>query len=205
MGILLLATSNHGKVREFKRLLGDKFSIVTPTDPPAMEKAPRAPFVPETGLTYYENVLVKALRYWDVYGMPVLADDSGIEVDCLGGLPGVDSAVYGGQGISAAERWAHLLGNIGKTGAAQPWLARFRCVLCYYDGKNVPWYAEGTCEGKILPEPQGTEGFGYDPLFWSTELNQGFGSAPDELKNRVSHRARAVQAFLQEFALTSRG
>lgn len=197
MRTLLIATSNRGKTREFKRLLGDRFSILTPLDPPAIQKSPKPPVVPETGETYFENALVKALRYFDAYKMPVLADDSGLEVDCLRGAPGVYSAIYGGEKISAAERWAHLLDAIRKSGVPQPWTARFRSVVCYYDGKSVPWYAEGTCEGKILPEPVGTEGFGYDPIFWSAELGQGFGVAEEAAKNRVSHRARAVAEFLK--------
>lgn len=196
MSTLLLATSNRGKAKEFKKLLPANITLLTTADPAAVERCPKPPKVPEIGTTYYENVLVKALRYFEAYRMPVLADDSGLEVDCLGGRPGVDSAVFGGESLSAAERWTLLLSEIRKTAAPQPWSARFRCVLCFYDGSTPPVFAQGTCEGKILPEPLGTEGFGYDPVFFSSELRQGFGVADEADKNRVSHRARAVQSFL---------
>lgn len=196
----LIATSNRGKVREFKKLVGTQLQFFTPTDPTILERVPKAPKVAEDGNTYFENGLAKALRYYETYRMPVLSDDSGLEVDCLDGGPGVHSAVYGGENLSPAERWAHLLTAIRKSGAAQPWSARFRCVLCYFDGKNTPWFVQGVCEGRILPEPVGTEGFGYDPLFWSEDLKMGFGSATEEQKNPVSHRGRAIKAFQAEYS-----
>jgi XTP/dITP diphosphohydrolase len=93
---------------------------------------------------------------------------------------------------------AHLLTAIRKSGAAQPWSARFRCVLCYFDGKNTPWFVQGVCEGRILPEPVGTEGFGYDPLFWSEDIKDGFWLGNRRTKNPVSHRGRAIKAFQAE-------
>jgi XTP/dITP diphosphohydrolase len=196
MSVVLLATSNRGKAKEFKKLLQGHFNLVTTSDPPAIERCPTPPRVPETGTTYFENVLVKALRYFEIYRLPVLADDSGLEVDCLSGRPGVDSAILGGETLSAAERWAVLLAEIRRSKVPQPWTARFRSVLCFYDGKSVPVFAHGTSEGRILPEPLGTEGFGYDPVFFSSELGQGFGVASEVDKNRVSHRAKAVQSLL---------
>ena len=129
-------------------------------------------------------------------GKAVLADDSGLEVDALDGLPGLDSANYGGVDISWPERWNYLFKNIDASRNKQR-AARFRCVLCYYDGKNPPQYFEATTEGQIADGPKGIGGFGYDPIFWSSELGKTLGEASAEEKALVSHRARATKKFLE--------
>ena len=190
---VLLATSSRDKVREIREMVGSRFAVSSPLDYPIA-----APVVEEDGSTYYENVLKKAVGYYRVYERPVLADDSGLEVDALGGAPGIYSARFGGETISWPERWKHLHQKL----AAFPenhWTARFRCVLCYYDGRDVPHFFEGVTEGRILPAPRGAQGFGYDPIFFSTILNQGFGEASPAEKERVSHRGRAVAQFLKWF------
>lgn len=198
---LVLATSNQGKAAEFRRLLGPSVTLVTLAEVAANVGKP-PPEVEETGESYYENALVKALRYFayaksmstDGGPFPVLADDSGLELDALGGLPGVYSARFGGEDLSWPARWQHLQDELQTTGTG-PWPARFRCVLCYYDGVRPPVFFEGTTEGSVIPAAKGTSGFGYDPIFYSDALGSTFGEASDEKKDTVSHRARALQAF----------
>lgn len=155
----------------------------------------RAPAVIEDGQTYFENALKKALAYYSVFRMPVLADDSGVEVDALSGAPGVHSAYYGGESLTWADRWAALHKALAGV-PSKDWTARFRCVLCFYDGKSVPLFAQGVCEGKLLARPVGSNGFGYDPIFFSSLLGKGFGEASDSEKAKASHRAAAVREFL---------
>lgn len=181
---LLLASSNAGKLKEFEGLIGDAFEVVL---------APHALEVIEDGETYFENALKKAMAYWAAFKTPVLSDDSGLEVDALGGRPGLYSARYGGEKIGWPERWAHLHGELA--GKAD-WSARFRCVLCHYDGVSVPRFFQATAEGKIVAEPRGGKGFGYDPIFFSSDLGRTFGEATDAEKARVSHRALAAKVFV---------
>ena len=190
--MLLLASTNSGKVKEFRYLLGHGVKTVAPWDPQFNGKT--SPEVVEDGNSYYEHALKKALAFYEVFKTPVLADDSGLEVDLLGGRPGVDSATYGGEGLSWLERWKKLYSELGSH-PKDKWTARFRCVLCYYDGKTVPQFYEGTVEGTILPEPSGDNGFGYDPIFYSTLLKKSFGQAELPEKALVSHRAKAIAEF----------
>ena len=201
---LLLATTNAGKATEFRRLVGGRFLVRT-LDELAGSADSNPPEVEETGESYYENALKKALRYFawaktvaakdGAAPLPVLADDSGIELDALGGLPGVYSARFGGEDLSWPARWQHLQDELQTTGPG-PWPARFRCVLCYYDGVHPPVFFEGTTEGSVIPAAKGTAGFGYDPIFYSDGLGATFGEASDEKKDAVSHRARALSAFV---------
>lgn len=184
---LLVATSNPGKLKEFKGLLSSKFLC----DP----LPPQTPIVVEDGTTYRENALKKAKGYFEKFQRAVLSDDSGLEVDSLQGAPGVDSATYGGENLTWPQRWA-LLNERLEAIAKDPPTARFRCVLCYYDGVGPAHFFEGTTEGTISLLPKGTEGFGYDPIFYSSELKKTLGEALPSEKARVSHRARAVSKFL---------
>ncbi len=193
MPALFLATSNLGKISEFQALLPhwklthplrSEFESITP------------PEVIEDGVTYYENALKKALRYQEMYRRPVLADDSGLEVDGLFGAPGVFSARFGGENISWAERWQFLWTKLSVFPASE-WTANFRAVLCYYNGKNPPRFFEACSAGKIISSARGGEGFGYDPIFFSTELGKTFAEASAAEKNQVSHRAKAVRAFVE--------
>lgn len=199
---IVLATGNAGKAVEFRRLLGDDFRVLTLADV-ERDVGAAAPAVEETGESYYENALKKALGYFafakrmhaDGAPFPVLADDSGLELDALGGLPGVYSARFGGEDLSWPARWQHLQDELQNTGTG-PWPARFRCVLCYYDGVNPPLFFEGTTEGSVIPAAKGTAGFGYDPIFYSDALGGTFGEATEEKKDGVSHRARALEKFV---------
>ncbi len=187
MTSLLVATSNQGKLKEFSELLKPLFQC---DSLPANILA-----VVEDGRTYRENALKKAQGYFNMFCRPVLSDDSGLEVDVLNGAPGVDSAIYGGDNLSWSSRWDFLYSELGDSLKSKP-LARFRCVLCYYDGVNEPQFFEATTEGCISSEPKGGHGFGYDPIFYSTELGKTLGEASPDEKSRISHRARAVQKFL---------
>ena len=183
---LVIATKNKGKVAEFKKLLGLAF------DCQLLDGS--IPDVVEDGSSYRENAVKKAAYYFKATGLPVLADDSGLEVDLLGGKPGIYSARFGGAELSWNDRWNFLIRELAKF-PTERWTARFRCVLCYFDGEE-PKYFEGLCEGLILPTAKGSKGFGYDPIFYSSELRLPFGEASAEDKDRVSHRALATAKFL---------
>ncbi len=148
--------------------------------------------VEETGATMAENARLKAGAYARQSGLLSLADDSGLEVDALGGEPGVHSKRYAGSGKTDAERNRFLLDKLqtvppGERGA------RFRCVIVIADPAGHDWTSEGTCEGHIAYEPKGTHGFGYDPIFILKEGGMRMAELPPEEKNRVSHRARATR------------
>lgn len=189
---LLLATTNRGKIREFQTLIGSRFQCLNPSD---FDDKP-IPQVEENGKTYSENALKKASEFHVVFDLPVLADDSGLEIDALGGKPGLHSARFGGEDLAWPERWKKVYESLSRFPQSE-WTARFRCYLCYYDGKNPPLYFEGTCEGSIHPEPRGSQGFGYDPIFFSKLLGKTLGEASDEEKQSVSHRAEATRNFLK--------
>lgn len=186
---LLVATRNPGKKREYAELLeGLGLELVT------LDEAGIDLEVEETGATFAQNALLKARAYRDASGLPTLADDSGLEVDALGGAPGVRSARYAGEGATDADRYLKLLGEIagvpeGRRGA------RFRCVIAVAWPEGPVDTAEGICEGHITREPRGEHGFGYDPVFHVDELGRTMAELPPEVKNRISHRARAARAI----------
>ena len=187
---LLIATSNPGKFREFAELLSSVFHC---------ESLPEnTPTAIEDGKTYQENALKKAEHYFRIFKKPVLTDDSGLEVDLLNGAPGIDSATFGGEKISWPERWDFLYQQLRKVGGNRS-AARFRCLLCYFDGMDEPRFFEATTEGYIASVPQGGHGFGYDPIFYSSELGKTLGQASTVEKGSVSHRARAAEKFLDWF------
>ena len=184
---LLLGTRNPGKVKEIRTILegsGWSFSSL-------LEFAEVGPAA-EDFATYAENAIAKARFYAAATGLPALADDSGLEVAALGGAPGVYSARYAGEGASDADRRALLLSELAKVNSRDR-RARFVAAVAIVrpDGEvlNV---SEGVCEGTIIFEPRGSGGFGYDPLFVPDGYNQTFAELPDEVKNRISHRARAL-------------
>lgn len=188
MKSLLLATNNKGKLRELLAIIVDlPFKIVTPADIHLDLD------VPEDGVTYAENAAKKALAFHRASGLPCLADDSGLEVDALDGAPGLYSARYSSKpGATDADRRAYLLQNLRDK--PRPWTARFRATVAVAGSDGRVQIAEGTCPGEIIPEERGTGGFGYDPIFLLTELGLTMAELPEEIKNRLSHRARAVQA-----------
>lgn len=185
---LLVATHNAGKIEEYRSLLAAlPVDLVFPT-----ELGLNVPVV-ESGDSFEANALIKAKAYAQASGLLTLADDSGLEVDALGGAPGVRTARYAGPGASDEERYQLLLRNL----AGVPWeerTARFRCVIAIVTPDGQTYTAEGRCEGIIAFAPKGEHGFGYDPVFYMPEYGRTMAELEPVLKNRVSHRARAVQA-----------
>lgn len=184
---LVLATRNPGKVRELQHLLADLDIRCE-----GLDRHPRVEPAEETGATYAENALAKAHAVARACHLPALADDSGLEVDALGGRPGVHSARYSGGGD--AENVRLLLQQLLGVPAARR-TARFRCVIAvaWPDGREL--LAEGSCEGTIAEAPRGSAGFGYDPIFVEPTSNLTFAELPAERKNAISHRARALAAL----------
>ena len=184
---LLIATRNMGKMRELRQLLGGvPHEIVSPDDLGIADE------IEETGATFEENAALKAEGYSQLSGLLTLADDSGLEVDALGGAPGVRSARYAGADASDADRVSLLLKNLEGT-CADDRTARFRCVIAISaPGERTRLYS-GVCEGRIAAEPRGDNGFGYDPVFDFPELGMTMAELPSERKNAVSHRARAAK------------
>jgi XTP/dITP diphosphohydrolase len=185
---LLLASNNQGKLKEMCSLLDDfPAQLVTPSEIGlALE-------VEETGKTYTENAVLKAQAYASAAHLPVLADDSGLEVDALGGAPGIYSARFSSKQTATDEdRRLYLLERL--SGKPRPWIAKFRCVVALVDRSGIVHCAEGECAGEIIPEERGDSGFGYDPIFLLPELGQTMAELGMEQKNQLSHRARAVHA-----------
>ena len=187
---ILIATNNPGKMVELQALLGERnFELLTPTQM-GIELD-----VLENGKTYAENAMLKGSAYAVAAGLVTLADDSGLEVDALGGQPGLHSARYVTRPEATdADRRQLLLERL--EGQPKPWRARFRCWVAVVAPDGRTQLAEGVCEGEILPEERGQNGFGYDPIFLIPELGKSMAELSMEQKNRLSHRARAVQAAL---------
>jgi XTP/dITP diphosphohydrolase len=190
MQSLLVATTSQHKLEEYRALLaGLPFELRSLVDAGIDED------VEETGATFEDNARLKAERYRDLSGLLTLADDSGLEVDALNGEPGVRSKRWAGD-VSDDDRNVRLLDLLAQVPEAQR-TARYRCVIALAAPGQPTLFAEGSCQGRIADQPAGTQGFGYDPLFFVPELNQTFGQAPPEIKNRLSHRGRAAQAARQ--------
>jgi XTP/dITP diphosphohydrolase len=187
---LLVATNNPGKLKEYADLLDGLPAALTT---PAQEVLSME--VKESGTTFAENAILKARAYAEASGLLTLADDSGLEVDALGGAPGVRSARYAGEGASDADRYRLLLRHLADVPEKER-TARFRCVVAIATPGGDVHTAEGRCEGLIGFEPRGTHGFGYDPVFYMPDRGQTMAELPAEVKNRISHRARAIQAAL---------
>ena len=183
---LLIATRNRGKKREYAKLLeGLEMQLIT-LDDLGVTKT-----IKEDGASYTENALLKARGYAAATGLVTLADDSGLEVDALDSAPGVLTARYAGQGATDEQRYSLLLKQL-KDVPHEHRTARFRCViaLAWPDGRVE--ITEGICEGRITREPRGEHGFGYDPVFYVPEYGCTMAELPPEIKNRISHRARAA-------------
>ena len=189
---LVLATFNQAKAQELRSLLGDvPFEIVP------LAAFPGAQLPPEGESSYAANALAKARAAARFSGALALADDSGLEVDALGGQPGISSARYGRPGSSDADRCVQLLKELRGIPPERR-TARFRCVIALADPTGIEQVAEGFVEGLIALAPRGHGGFGYDPIFLYPPLGQTFGELASEIKNGVSHRARAA-ARAREF------
>lgn len=184
---LLIATHNRGKLIEYQAMLTDlPFELVTLDDIGIGDD------VEETGATFAENARLKATEYARRSGLLTLADDSGLEVDALGGAPGVYSKRYAGAGKSDEARNTFLLDKLRDVPAGKR-AARFRCVIVVASPDGKLWETDGTCEGEIAFEPRGAHGFGYDPVFQVAERGMRMAELPTEEKNKISHRARAAE------------
>lgn len=184
---LLIATHNRGKLIEYQAMFDDlPFELVTLNDVGIHED------VEETGATLTENARLKALAYARQSGLLTLADDSGLEVDALGGEPGVQSKRYAGANKTDAERNAFLLNKLRNVPPGQR-TARFRCVIVIATPDGNAWETEGTCEGEIAFDARGTNGFGYDPIFHVAERGMRMAELSTAEKNKISHRARAAE------------
>ncbi|TFG87222.1 MAG: RdgB/HAM1 family non-canonical purine NTP pyrophosphatase [Chromatiales bacterium] len=186
MADLVLASGNPGKVREIQALLGSTWRVRPQSDFAVFP-------VEETGVTFLANALLKAQNAARLTGLPALADDSGLEVDALNGAPGVHSARYAGPDADDAANNARLLAALSGVAEVER-TARYRCVLVWIDGPDdpAPLIAEGVWEGRILTEPRGHGGFGYDPLFLDPESGMAAAELAMDVKNARSHRGRAL-------------
>jgi XTP/dITP diphosphohydrolase len=184
---LLIATNNQGKVREYKSLLHD-----IPFDPVSLTDEGITIVVEETGTTFKENAGLKAETIAAESRLLTLADDSGIEVDALGGEPGVMSARYAGDNATDAERVEYLLSKIKDVPEGKR-TARFRCVIAIAEPGSETEFFTGECEGIVPFEPAGELGFGYDPVLYIPELGRTIAELGTEVKNRISHRAIAAE------------
>jgi XTP/dITP diphosphohydrolase len=195
-GELLIATGNQGKLREFQLMLNS-----LPFKLHSLSEFPDVVEVDETGETFEENAAIKALAYASETRLWTLADDSGLEVDALGGAPGIFSSRYAGEGASDRQRIERLLTELKSTGNHER-RARFVCAiaLANAEGRLVNIFT-GRCEGRIAHAPMGERGFGYDPVFIPDGFTQSFGELSDEIKQQISHRARAMRA-MQDFLLS---
>ena len=196
MARLLVATTNQNKVREIRQLLdGIPFDIVTLRDWPDVA-APE-----ETGLTFEENARAKALYYAAATGELTVAEDSGLEVDALDGMPGVESARFGGADTSYPDKFVLIYDALRAKGSLES-AARFVCALVLAKGDRVLFATRGTVDGRIAPEPKGAGGFGYDPIFFYPPYGQTLAEAGSR-KAAVSHRGEAfrkLRGFFEDHA-----
>ena len=187
---VVLATRNQGKVKEFNRLFAqigwECVSLAEFADPPE---------VVEDGDTFEANAVKKAVTISTYLNMPAVGDDSGLEVDALGGRPGVYSARYAGEQATDEENWRKLLQELADVPNERR-TARFRCTLALVEPGAEPIIATGACEGVIAHEPRGTNGFGYDPVFYLPGKFKMMAELSPEEKNEISHRAEAMRNLL---------
>jgi len=188
---VVLASGNKGKVREIGALLaGLNFEVVPQSDFNLSEAE-------ETGLTFVENAIIKARHAAHHTGLPAIADDSGLEVDALNGAPGIYSSRFAGAEANGQQNLEKLLIELKDTPEAAR-TARFQCVIVYmrHDADPTPLICQGSWEGRILFEPHGTNGFGYDPIFYVPGHNCASAELPPEIKNGLSHRGKALKQLL---------
>jgi|SRR5215471_1727440 len=199
---LVIATRNRGKLLELRAMIRDLPLVLLD-----LHSFPSIQTIPETGTTFAENASLKAAGYAVQIGEITLADDSGLEVDALGGAPGVLSARYAGNGASDAERVDKLLTELSPVKYPER-TARFVSVIAIADREGaILNVSQGVCEGRIAATPRGRNGFGYDPVFIPRGFDQTFAELPPLLKNRISHRGKALAAvtnFLRCLTVSSR-
>lgn len=192
---IVFATNNQHKLEEIRQILGNKFEVVSLADIGCHED------IPETGVTLEENALMKAQYVFDKYHIECFADDTGLEVEALNGAPGVYSARYaGGEGHDSEANMRKLLSELENNNNRK---ARFRTVIALIekvDGLSSEQHVkcfEGIVEGEIIRERRGGEGFGYDPIFQPTGYDKTFAELGTDVKNQISHRARATQKLAE--------
>lgn len=195
MDKLVFATNNAHKLGELRKMLAGRFCVVSLADIGCHDD------IPEDAGSFEGNALAKARWVLEHYGLDCIADDSGLEVDALGGAPGIHSARYAGAGHDDAANNAKLLSELA--GAADR-SARFRTVIALVRKDHEPMFFHGTVEGTILKAPQGDAGFGYDPLFVPQGWSKSFAEASPDEKNAVSHRGRAVRGLCKFLCLSSK-
>ena len=184
---ILVGTKCAAKLREIREILGE-----LPCELLSPEEVGPMPEVVEDGSTFEANACKKACELARHFKMAVIADDSGLEVDALDGRPGVLSHRYGGDGATDEENNLKLLAEMEGVPEERR-TARYRCVIALATSRGLQFTADGVCEGRIATEPAGTNGFGYDPLFFYSPYGDTFGIVDPSLKNQVSHRAEAVR------------
>lgn len=185
--LIIIATKNKGKVKEFQALLEPRGVKVTSL----LDYEP-IPDVEETGATFAENAELKALAMAKYFQKPVIADDSGLIVDALNGAPGIYSARYAGEEKNDAKNNEKLLREM-KDVEDDKRTARFHCAICVAFPNGKSYLFEGSCEGMIAKEPKGENGFGYDPLFYIPHLKKTMAQLTEREKNQISHRAKAIE------------
>jgi XTP/dITP diphosphohydrolase len=190
---LVLASGNAGKLRELGAMLRPLRWSVRPQSEWAIEEAV------ENGLSFIENALIKARHAARLTGLPALGDDSGLVVDALDGGPGIFSSRFAGEGADDASNNRKLLEALAGVGESRRG-AHFYCAMALlrHAGDPAPLVASGKWDGRILEAPAGSDGFGYDPLFWVPELGRTAAQLPADVKNRLSHRGQALAALLQQ-------
>jgi len=193
MNKIVLASGNAGKVREINALLAPHgIEVVSQNEFNVIEAI-------EDGLSFVENAIKKARNACEHTGLPAIADDSGIEVDALNKAPGIYSARYSGQGATDKKNYEKMLSELEGVADSER-TARYQCVMVYMESANdpTPIITQGALEGKILRAPQGDGGFGYDPIFWLEDKNCSAAELNLEDKNKISHRAIALNALAKK-------
>lgn len=192
---IVLASNNAGKVREINQLLAsEQITVVA-------QKEFNIPDAIEDGLSFVENAIKKARHASSLSGLPAIADDSGIEVDALNGAPGIYSARFAGPGASDEENLQKLLSRMEEIPEAKR-TARFQCLMVYmrHSEDPTPIICQGSWEGRILFQPQGDNGFGYDPIFYVPTHDCSSAQLAPETKNSLSHRGQALKALMQSLS-----
>jgi XTP/dITP diphosphohydrolase len=192
---LLLATRNAHKTREIQQILGPAFTVSD------LSAHPQIADIQETGKSYEENAILKAVGASRHLQGLIAADDSGLEVDAIGGAPGIFSARYAGENATDKENIEKLLGELVRTGVeATKRSARFCCVIALAQRGELLGTFEGIVEGAIVERPRGSNGFGYDPIFVPSGFEETFAELPAEVKDTISHRAKAIRGLAAELA-----
>lgn len=186
---ILIASNNQHKIIEFQAIFRtlDNIKFLTPRDLNLEIE------IEENGTTFEENSIIKAKKYFEISKIPTIADDSGLIVPDLNNEPGIYSARYAGIGSTDNLNRQKLLENIKLKGLIEP-KAKFICIICFYDGNNE-YIFNGECQGKIIDNERGNNGFGYDPIFVPDGFSLTFAELNSEIKNKISHRAKALEKF----------